>query len=158
MEIWKPIEGTTDAFVSTSGRISVGGVTITPQTDSEGYKRCTVAPKYRDRVHRFVAKAFCDNPGGKGYVNHINGNKADNRAGNLEWVTAKENAEAASKAGLLKGGGKKRAVAAIGNGKVAFFSSQTEAGFVLGIPAKEISKALTGKRKTAHGYRFSYDV
>ena len=157
MEKWKLIEGTVDAFVSTDGRISIGGVTIIPQQDSEGYLRCTVAPKRRDRVHRFVAKAFCDNPHHKGYVNHINGDKKDNRAENLEWCTAKENAEAASKAGLLRGG-KKRPVVAIGNGKVAFFRSQTEAGFVLGIPAREISKAMTGKRKTAHGYRFMYET
>lgn len=157
MEEWRLIEGTTDAFVSMSGDIAIGGITITPKEDSEGYLRCTVAPKYRDRVHRFVARAFCENPEGKNCVNHINGDKADNRAANLEWCTPKENAVAASKAGLLRTG-KKRPVAAIGNGKVAFFSSQAEASFVLGIPAKEISKALTGKRKTAHGYRFSYEV
>ena len=53
MEEWRLIEGTTDAFVSTGGAIAIGGVTITPKEDSEGYLRCTVAPKYRDRVHRY---------------------------------------------------------------------------------------------------------
>lgn len=157
MEEWRLIEGTTDAFVSTGGAIAIGGVTITPKEDSEGYLRCTVAPKYRDRVHRFVARAFCENPEGKTCVNHINGVKSDNRAANLEWCTPKENAEAASKAGLLHGG-RQRPVVAIGNGKVVFFRSQAEAAFVLNISSKEISKAMTGKRKTAHGYRFVYET
>lgn len=56
MEEWRLIEGTTDAFVSTGGAIAIGGVTITPKEDSEGYLRCTVAPKYRDRVHRMLSK------------------------------------------------------------------------------------------------------
>lgn len=157
METWKSIPDTTDAMVSSMGRIAVAGRIIEPQTDSEGYKRCTVAPNNRDRVHRFVASAFIPNPEGKPMVNHIDGDKGNNHASNLEWVTAKENAQAASKQGLLRQG-VKRPIVAIGGGKIAFFASQTEAAFVLGIPAREISKAMTGRRKTAHGYRFSYEV
>jgi hypothetical protein len=46
-------------------------------------------PKFA--VHRLIGKAFVD-----GYmegltINHINGNRFDNRADNLEWITLNEN-------------------------------------------------------------------
>lgn len=45
------------------------------------------------RVHRLVANAFVPNPKGKRIVHHKNGDKTDNRACNLEWVTDTEHAE-----------------------------------------------------------------
>lgn len=53
------------------------------------------------RVHRIVMDAFIPY-GKKREVNHIDGNKTNNRVGNLEWVTSSENKIHASKIGLMK--------------------------------------------------------
>ena len=51
-------------------------------------------------IHRLVAKAFVPNRDNKSQVNHIDGNKLNNRADNLEWVNNSENQLHAYKLGL----------------------------------------------------------
>lgn len=52
-------------------------------------------------AHRGVAEVFIPNPEGLRYVNHINGNKHDNRVENLEWCTARHNTRHAISEGLI---------------------------------------------------------
>lgn len=54
------------------------------------------------RVHRLVADAFCEKTDGRNEVNHIDGNKQNNSADNLEWVTRSENVKHAYRNGLQK--------------------------------------------------------
>lgn len=68
-------------------------------TSSNGYA-CVRLNGKTQSVHRLVAEAYCDKGEGCDQVNHINGDKQDNRAENLEWVTASENRKHAWATGL----------------------------------------------------------
>jgi hypothetical protein len=53
-------------------------------------------------VHRLLGLTFIPNKENKSLINHINGNKLDNRLSNLEWVDHSENVTHAYKNGLIK--------------------------------------------------------
>lgn len=68
-----------------------------------GYLRVVLAKEGNSKlwyIHRLVALAYIPNPENKPMVNHKNGNKRDNRHGNLEWVTGQENRDHAFENGL----------------------------------------------------------
>ena len=58
---------------------------------NQGYVWAYSSPYRSVAVHQLVAKAFIPNPLGLRDVDHINGNRADNRIENLRWVSHKEN-------------------------------------------------------------------
>ena len=56
----------------------------------------------RRYVHRLVAEHFVPNPSARPQVNHRDGDKTNNAADNLEWVTARQNCQHAIDASLYE--------------------------------------------------------
>ena len=73
-----------------------------PAKDANGYLR-TVMDGKTIKVHRVVAETFVMNPENKSCVDHIDNNRANNKAENLQWVTQHENALLAKERGRLVG-------------------------------------------------------
>jgi hypothetical protein len=83
-----------------------GGRYLKPKLTKYGYHElCMIDKNGKARTvkaHRIVAMAFIENPENKSQVNHIDGNKINNHAKNLEWVTPQENIDHGIKIGLIK--------------------------------------------------------
>ena len=155
MEIWKDIyEG---YQVSNLGRVkSLKRETIlTPRENHKGYLQVHLRHNGKDitpKVHRLVAKAFIANPNDLPQVNHINGNKADNRVENLEWCTNGQNQKHSYEMLGRKPIG--RPVICEEDNKA--FASAREASRTLGINDSQITKCCKRKRQTAGGYHWRY--
>lgn len=87
-------------------------------------------------------------------IDHIDGNKTNNRLDNLRYVSRKENLHAALYEQKLVSSC--RSVKAIKNGEEQIFYSIAQAAQTLGVDGSQISKICRGKAKTAHGYTFQY--
>ena len=106
-EVWKDVVGYEGVYqVSNFGRVKRIGKyrnqttewesnkILKPGKKNNGYLFCQLSmnnettPKM---VHRLVAEAFIPNVDNKATVNHIDGNKENNRVENLEWATYREN-------------------------------------------------------------------
>lgn len=95
-------------FVSNLGRVygkyRSYSTFLKPSLSTMGYLRVMATingKKHCFSIHRLVAEAFVCNYGYK-IVNHIDGDKLNNNATNLEWCSAKHNAEHGFKMGLNK--------------------------------------------------------
>ena len=97
MQIWKDIEGYKGHY-----QISNYGNVRSLKKDAflmkggylKGYKIISLWKNGTGkmfRVHRLVALAFIPNPENKPCIDHIDGDRANNHADNLRWVTYLEN-------------------------------------------------------------------
>ena len=93
MEKWLTIRNHPDYEVNNLGdvRNKKTNRILKPQLNrTDGYYRVALNGK-RYYVHRLVADAFFDGDHDKIDVNHIDGNRLNNKLSNLEWCTRKEN-------------------------------------------------------------------
>ena len=83
----------------------LSGRHVKPQINGKGYLRVSIGGRLLF-VHRLVAEKYVPNPDHKPQVNHMDGNKLNNHADNLEWVTNLQNRRHAIKEGLHRTGSK----------------------------------------------------
>lgn len=170
VEIWKEIPNTDGAYsISNKGHVKGRKGIKAASSDRNGYKKVSVfiagkGPKSL-LVHRLVALAFVPNPNPSAWkeVNHIDGDKSNNAATNLEWCDRSHNIKHAFDMGLKAN--KKGSESPLAKEFYEFdlegryvtkWFSAVECSQKLGIPKSDIYQNLNGG-KTSHGRIFTYE-
>jgi len=172
-EEWRPIEGTdNNYYVSNLGHVKsvdrvvhypdgkmrcFPGKLLTPVEMPNGYLRVHIRKPINKnkRVHRLVAESFIPNPMNLPIVNHLDGDKHNNCASNLEWCTAKENTNHAIKTGLRGFTVTPKPIMAYkGDNLIGVFGSVAECTSKLNCKGSGIRGVLHGRNKTHHGFSF----
>lgn len=167
-EIWKDIPGYEGLYqVSDLGKVRsldrviiykngqrhfYRGMILSPGKNISGYLNIRLGSNGRETgVHRLVAEAFIPNPDKKQDVNHINGDKADNRAKNLEWCTRAENMNHCKNVLGKQTGRTPIKIRCIETGEI--FDNLTTASLATGASVPHLSDVLnkTSARKIAGG-------
>lgn len=136
----------------------------------EGYVIVNIKNKCY-KLHRLLAIQFIGNPENKPFINHKNGIKNDNRLDNLEWVTAKENTRHAWDNNLCKAVRYwKGKTGENHNTSKAIIQMDLEGNFIarhigirniaikMNIKYQSIVRCASGKRPSAYGYKWRYDI
>ena len=150
------------------------GKWLKPSTDKYGYKYYVVSinsNRFTIKAHRAVAMAFIPNPDNKPTVDHINGDRKDNRVENLRWATHKEQqANETTKArtsvihqatnyqamGAKRNFGRKMVKALLPDGSEITYPSLKTASTMLGLNFSKASECANGKRKATGGVKLCY--
>lgn len=131
-----------------------------------GYLQINLSKKARYNMHRLVAMEHCEGYAEGLVVNHKNGDRLDNRAENLEWVTQRENnlhafrelGRRPTSLGVF-GGDHPTAKPVVGTDLVTglqrFYRSGTDAE-VDGFCKHSISSCCTGRQKTHKGHSWKF--
>jgi hypothetical protein len=165
MTKFKKIEGYPNYMVCSDGYVvntDTGIVLKGAAHFKTGYvKVCIYSPEHKPKtvsLHRLVAQAFCDRTADKTEVNHIDGNKLNNCAENLEWVTRDENLLHAYNTGLMPNKTASKTVIAtnIETGEQIEFPSIYSASKALNISKGNICMCCQGNRPYAGGFYWEY--
>jgi hypothetical protein len=133
-------------------------------TNSEGYLRVVFWKQGIEKnysVHRLVALCFVDGYTENYQVNHIDENKLNNNADNLEWVTASYNMSYGLGAKLRgshtgKAIGKPINQLTLKHDFVKAWKNGRDIGTALGYSSSNISGVCLGRRNTAHGFIWEF--
>ena len=160
VEIWKTIDDWPNYEVSNLGEVrnkNTGAIMKQVLGRDGRYLSvflCNNGKENTQRVHRLVAEAFLGKEPDL-MVNHIDGNKQNNRADNLEWCTAKENNNHAVANGLNHPGAyQKRPIRVVETGEI--FDGVCECADAIKGDFRNIYAALQGKRPSAYGLHYEY--
>lgn len=111
----------------------------------------------RFRLSRIIAITFIKSDDSKMDVNHINGNKLDNRIENLEWLSRSDNHLHAYRRGLKLPPQSKSVLQCDLNGTIIKkWDSVIKASSELNFKISNISACALGKRKRAYGFTWKY--
>lgn len=94
-EEWRPVPGSARYLVSGEGRVAK---TLKPRRSLNGYLRIAIDDHDRG-VHQVVAAAFIGPRPGTEDVHHVDGDRANNRAANLRYLSRSDNNRARQRTG-----------------------------------------------------------
>ena len=171
-EEWRDVVGYEGLYqVSSEGRVkslertdswgrTVKERILKPVVVGDGYLKvnlCAGGKPKRFLVHRLVCEAFHENTGNKSDVNHINEDKADNRACNLEWCTRRENCNHGSRNERMAKTKSKPVGQYTRDGDlVKIWPSAIEVQRQTGFSQGNICQAANGKFKQVYGFIWKY--